>query len=223
MENNLISASNQAVNIKDIFEKAKPFMNLMMQYQCALLEIETKFNILNHELSIDSDENPILSISSRLKEASSILEKLERRNIPFSLKNIENHLTDIAGIRVICAFIDDIYLVADRICSQDDIKVIEKKDYIQFPKDNGYRSLHLIIEVPVYFFNNTKHIKVEVQFRTIAMDSWASLEHKIRYKKDIGDFDCISQDLKECANALQNIDRKMQDIHYRISSQRCSS
>ncbi len=208
-----------SVNLKEIFDRAKPFMRLMMEYECALLEIETKISVLNQELSIDSNKNPILSTKARLKDPESIIGKLERRGIPFTIENVETHLNDIAGIRVICAFIDDIYIIADRICKQDDIKVIEKKDYIQFPKENGYRSLHLIVEVPVFFFSETKHIKVEVQLRTIAMDSWASLEHKIRYKKEIGNAENISVDLKECADTLQEVDRKMQDIHYRIEYQ----
>lgn len=200
-------------------DSVQPFMKLLMQYKCAMLEVQTKFEVLNNELSLYGDQNPILSVSSRIKKASSIIEKLNRRNLEVSLESIEKNIYDIAGIRIICAFVKDIYALADNICSQDDITLIERKDYIKNPKPNGYRSLHLILEVPVFFLNETKHMKVEIQLRTIAMDSWASLEHKMRYKKDIEEEESIYQDLKQCAEELHHVDLKMGEINHRIMEQ----
>ena len=170
---------------EEFIESAQPFMKLMMQYQCAMLEVQTKFEVLNTELSLDNDRNPIESISCRIKKPMSIVEKLKRKGVEVSLSSIEKNLHDVAGIRVICFFPKDIYKLAEKICSQDDIRVVEKKDYIQNPKPNGYRSLHLILEIPVFFADEKKWMQVEVQFRTIAMDFWASIEHKVKYKKDI--------------------------------------
>lgn len=201
-------------------ESAQPFIKLMMQYQCAMLEIQTKFQVLNAELSLDSDQNPIESISSRLKKTISIIEKLKRKNLEVNVENIETYLQDVAGVRVICSFPKDIYLLADKICSQDDIRVIETKDYIKHPKQNGYRNLHLILEVPVFFSNETKPMKVEVQLRTIAMDLWASIEHKIRYKKEIkGDFSLMKKELCMCAEKLHEVDLDMQRIGEKIEKE----
>ena len=161
------------------------FTNLMVYYKCALMEIETKFRVLNEEFSLEHDRNPIESIKTRLKSVDSIVEKMHRRNIPFSTEAIEENLFDIAGIRIVCSFREDIYFLADCLLKQDDVTLIEKKDYITNPKSNGYRSLHLIVETPIFLKNNKKMMKVEVQLRTIAMDFWASLEHKLKYKKDV--------------------------------------
>lgn len=155
----------------------------MMQYECAMLEVKTKLDVLNTELSVQNSRNPIESIKCRIKEPDSIMKKMKRQEIPFSVDNIEKNLNDIAGVRVICSFPDDIYTLADYLEKQDDIKLIKKKDYISHPKPNGYRSLHLILEVPIFLTNEKKMMRVEVQFRTIAMDFWASLEHKLKYKK----------------------------------------
>ena len=167
---------------EEFIESAYPFMKLMMQYRCAMLEVQTKFEVLNTELSLDSDRNPIESISCRIKKPMSIAEKLRRKGLEVSLKSIEEHLHDVAGIRIVCFFPKDIYKLAEKICSQDDIHLLEKKDYIANPKPNGYRSLHLILEVPVFFADEKKWMPVEVQFRTIAMDFWASIEHKVKVK-----------------------------------------
>lgn len=203
-----------------LLESAMPFQKLIMQYQCALLEVKTKFEVLNHELSINSDQNPILSIESRIKKPISILEKMKRKNIEISVQVIEENICDIAGIRVICCFPKDIYTLAEKICEQDDIRLIERKDYIKNPKPNGYRSLHLILEVPVFFMNEKKPMKVEVQMRTIAMDFWASIEHKLYYKKQTDGFpDSVSEDLGICAEQLHTIDMKMQEISERIYHQ----
>lgn len=198
---------------EEFIESAKPFMKLMMQYQCAMLEVQTKFEVLNTELSMDSDRNPIESISCRIKKPMSIVEKLKRKGVEVSLSSIEKNLHDVAGIRVVCFFPKDIYRLAEKICSQDDIRLIEKKDYIQHPKPNGYRSLHLILEVPVFFADEKKWMQVEVQFRTIAMDFWASIEHKVKYKKDIdASTSDIVEKLRGCAESIHSLDLRMQEI-----------
>ena len=211
--------SETRVDLKDIkndielyVESRDKFLRLMMEYQCAILEIRTKFEVLNTELSLDSESNPIESMTTRLKKPSSIIEKLKRRNLPLTVDSIRENLHDVAGVRVICSFVKDIYLLADKICSQDDIRVIERKDYIKKPKDNGYRSLHLILEVPVFFITGKKWMKVEVQLRTIAMDFWASIEHKIKYKKEIDDIEFISTKLKKCADNINSLDDEMEII-----------
>ncbi|MBR2489666.1 MAG: GTP pyrophosphokinase family protein, partial [Clostridia bacterium] len=141
-----------------------------------------------------------------------------RKGFELSVKSIEENLNDVAGIRVICSFPDDIYILSKRLCSQDDIRVIEIKDYIKNPKPNGYRSLHLILEIPIFLLTEKKYMRVEVQFRTIAMDFWASLEHKVRYKKEIGGAEKeISDELKSCAEEISKLDLKMQDIHRKIN------
>ncbi|MBS5949456.1 MAG: GTP pyrophosphokinase family protein, partial [Clostridium sp.] len=168
-----------------IHENIRPMNELMAYYRCAIMEVETKFNVLNEEFSLQYDRNPIEGIKTRLKSTEGIVRKLNRKDLPFSLRSIEENIKDVAGVRVICSFPEDIYMLADCLLNQDDIKLIEKKDYIKNPKKSGYRSLHLIIEVPIFLKNEKKRMKVEVQLRTIAMDFWASLEHKLRYKKNI--------------------------------------
>lgn len=199
-----------------LLESAQPFMELLMHNECALKEIETKLNVLNDEFSLRHNYNPIESIKTRVKDPMSIIEKMKRKGIPPSIENIENTLNDIAGIRVICSFPEDIYAIAEMLIKQDDIVLISKKDYIANPKPNGYRSLHLIIEIPIFLSKGKKYMKVEVQFRTIAMDFWASLEHKMRYKKDIENAEDIAQELKLCSEAINAIDYRMQDIRNRI-------
>ena len=163
-------------------------MNLFMSYyRCAMLEIETKFRVLDEQFSLQHERNPIESIKSRLKSVSSIREKLERKNLPMTAKTVEENLYDVAGLRVICSFPEDVYLLADSLLKQDDITLIRRKDYIQNPKPNGYRSLHLIVEIPIFLHDRKRLMKVEVQLRTIAMDWWASSEHKIRYKKKLSE------------------------------------
>ena len=194
-----------------LLNTGKEYSELMMKYNCAMLEIKTKLDVLNSQLSLENDRNPFESISC------SIVEKLQRKGYPLTVDSIEQNLNDVAGIRVICSFRDDIYTLSKRLCSQDDIRVIEIKDYIKSPKPNGYRSLHLILEVPIFLLDEKKYMRVEVQFRTIAMDFWASLEHKVKYKKDILNSDEISFELKKCAEEISRIDTKMQDIHRKIN------
>ena len=203
-----------------LIEQASEFKELMMQYRCALMEVETKLNVLNAEFTMKNNRNPFESIKSRIKTPRSILEKLQRKGYEISVKGIEENLADVAGIRVICSFPDDIYATAKMLTDQDDIRVLEVKDYIINPKPNGYRSLHLILEVPVFFMNEKKPMKVEVQFRTIAMDFWASLEHKLKYKKNIENAEEISKELQRCAEASSQLDLRMQALRDRIEAER---
>ncbi|MBR4058393.1 MAG: GTP pyrophosphokinase family protein [Lachnospiraceae bacterium] len=200
----------------EALKQAKPFVELMMYNRCAIREIETKLRVLDEEFSIRADRNPIQTIKSRVKKPISIIEKLQRRGYEVTVQNMQEHLTDIAGVRVICSFIEDIYKLAELLLSQDDIILVEIKDYIKNPKPNGYRSLHLIIEIPIFLSHEKKHMRVEVQFRTIAMDFWASLEHQLKYKKKIENPEKIANELKYCADVITEVDMRMQDIRYMI-------
>lgn len=196
----------------------KPFDLLMSYYQCAIMEIETKFKVLDEEYSLEYDKNPIEGIKTRIKSYESLMKKIRRKNIPMTLESIEENIRDIAGVRVICAFPEDIYEVADSFLKQDDITLLERKDYIQNPKPSGYRSLHLIVQVPIFLQNEKKPVTVEVQFRTIAMDFWASLEHKMRYKKNIPEeqMKYLQEELYDCAEQSAALDKRMQSIRTMI-------
>ena len=198
---------------------AQQFQEAMMMYTCAIREVKTKLGVLNDELSVRNQRNPIEMIKSRVKQPMSIIEKLQRRNLPVSLNSMIENLDDVAGVRVICSFVDDIYEVADMLIRQDDVRVIAIKDYIKNPKDNGYRSYHMIIEVPVFFSEKKQFMRVEVQIRTIAMDFWASLDHELKYKKEIRDSEEISRELKECADVIAGTDERMLSIRKRIEQQ----
>ncbi|WP_195999878.1 GTP pyrophosphokinase family protein [Clostridium sp. 1001271B_151109_B4] len=205
--------------VLDIIHKnMMPMKQLMAYYRCAIMEVETKFKVLNEQFSLQYDRNPIEGIKTRLKSHDGILKKLNKKDLPFTLESIEENIKDIAGVRVICSFPEDIYMLADCLLNQDDINLIEKKDYIKNPKKSGYRSLHLIIEVPIFLQNEKKSMKVEVQLRTIAMDFWASLEHKLRYKKNIApeEAEIISKELLECSKISSDLDKRMEDIRNRI-------
>ena len=200
-----------------IEDNMMPLKRLMAYYRCAIMEVETKFNVLNEEFSLEYDRNPIETIKTRLKSTESIIKKLVRRNFPLTVDSIEANLNDIAGVRVVCSFLEDIYLLADCLLQQDDVKLIQVKDYIKNPKPNGYRSLHLIIEIPI-FLKDEKDMRVEVQLRTIAMDFWASLDHKLSYKKDIPEEEAklLRQELLECAQISADLDVRMGEIKNRI-------
>ena len=200
-------------------QRTKDFDKLMSYYRCAMMEIETKFNVLNEEYSLEHDRDPISGIKTRLKSLSSMMEKLERRNIPLSFPAIENHLNDIAGVRVVCSFVEDVYALADSLLKQDDIELIEKKDYIAEPKPNGYRSLHLIVAIPIFLAHEKRVMKVENQLRTIAMDFWASLEHQLRYKKDAEFTDEMAKNLQECAELSAVLDFRMNDLRKNLQKQ----
>lgn len=194
-------------------KKSESYIRLMSYYKCAMMEIETKLNVLNEEYSLEYDRNPISNIKTRLKRLQSIREKLDRQNLPQTLESIEANLHDIAGVRVICTFIDDVYDIAEALLKQDDITLITKKDYIANPKPNGYRSLHLIVSIPIFLANEKREMKVEIQLRTIAMDFWASLEHQLRYKKGLQFTQNTETELSECAFRSSELDKRMNALH----------
>ena len=200
----------------------EPIEQMNAYYRCAIMEIETKFKVLSEQFSLKYDRNPIETIKSRLKSQDSILKKMGRKGMPVTLENMEREIDDIAGVRVICSFVEDVYMLADCLLQQDDITLLEKKDYIRYPKDSGYRSLHLIFEVPIFLQNEKRQMKVEVQIRTLAMDLWASQEHKLRYKKSIpeDEEESISNELAECAQILSSVDTRMQALRTKLSESR---
>lgn len=211
-EKQYLEVIENTFNNADVYK----YRTLMMQYECAMLEVKTKLDVLNTELSLQTSRNPFESIKCRIKSPQSIISKLKKNGYPLSVDSIERNLNDVAGIRVICSFPDDIYKLVDCLLAQDDITLIERKDYIKNPKKNGYRSYHLIVEVPIFLTNEKKPMRVEVQFRTIAMDFWASLEHKLKYKKDIKNAESISEELFFCADLISQLDKRMQQIRQRI-------
>lgn len=194
-------------------ENSEEFQKLMTYYKCAMMEVETKFKVINEAFKLMGDHNPIDKIETRLKKTENILEKLERRGLAYSIESIENNIYDIAGIRVICAFESDIYKLSDAFLKQDDVHLIERKDYIAQPKRNGYRSLHLLVSIPIFLYNEKKYMNVEVQFRTLAMDAWACLEHKIKYKKNAEISDDVNYNLSECARLSAMFDKRMEEAY----------
>ena len=200
-------------------EKSKDYFKLMSYYKCALMEVETKLNVLNEEFSLQHDRNPINSIKSRLKTLPAIKEKLERRELPYSLQSIEENIHDVAGLRVCCSFTEDVYMLADALLKQDDIILVQKKDYIETPKENGYRSLHLIVAVPIYLSSEKRMMKVEIQLRTIAMDFWASIEHQLRYKKDHEYTKAMADELFSCAKISADLDTRMGNLRKLIEKE----
>ena len=201
---------------KGVVQKYK---RLMAYYRCAMMEVETKFNVLNEEFSLRYDRNPINGIKSRLKRLDSIQEKLHRKQLPFDMQTIETHIHDVAGVRVVCAFVEDVYLLAEALLKQDDVMLIEKKDYIANPKPNGYRSLHLIVTVPIFLEHEKRVMQVEIQLRTIAMDFWASLEHQLRYKKDFAFTEEMAQELRDCAQLSAQVDLRMDSLRERLAAE----
>lgn len=185
---------------------------LMSYYRCAMMEVETKFNVLNEELSLQFERDPITGIKSRLKTIPSMREKLQRRGHPFTLESIEDNLNDVAGVRVICSFPEDVHMLADALMKQDDIRLIERKDYILNPKPNGYRSLHMIVSVPIFLAKEKRYMKVEIQLRTLAMDFWATLEHQLRYKKDFTFTEEMTRELYACAQLSSELDERMDGL-----------
>ena len=215
--------ANNNVNIDQYLEQLHadfdPVYSMLMDYECAVMEVETRFNILNNRLSIQGEHNPIESIKSRVKSLDSIIRKLDKLRLPIELESIEGNIKDIAGVRVVCSFADDIYQIAENFLAQEDITLIERKDYIKNPKPSGYRSLHLIVKIPIYTENGKKDMFVEVQMRTIAMDFWASLEHKLRYKKNLNPqtAELLAKELEACAEESAKLDEKMLRIRDRIA------
>lgn len=196
-------------------ENQEELKKLMAHYRCAIMEIETKFRVLDEEFSLRHDRNPISSVSTRLKSRESLLDKLQRKGLEVTAQNIENNINDVAGVRVICPFTDDVYVLARALARQNDIDIIRIKDYIENPKENGYRSLHIIVAVPIFLANETKKMRVEVQLRTIAMDFWASLEHQLRYKKNT-ESEEISAELLSCAKISADLDSRMNSLRSKI-------
>ena len=201
-----------------LIESAMQMQQMMMLYESGIREIKTKLDILSDESRISGKPSPIDAIKSRIKSPRSIIGKLKRRGFPITLQSMIDNLNDIGGIRVICPFIEDIYTVADMLMRQDDLTLIEKKDYIANPKPNGYRSLHLIVRVPIFLHSEKRMMPVEVQMRTLSMDSWASFEHKVCYKKDNPALDDeVRHDLRTCADYSAEIDRIASDLHKRVA------
>lgn len=201
------------------YQNAAKFNDLMMMYRCAIREVQTKLEVLDDEFSVEYKRNPISFIKTRIKKPESIYRKLQKLGYDFTAENIQEQLNDVAGVRVVCAFIDDIYTVANLIAGQDDIKVIKIKDYIKNPKPNGYRSYHMIVEIPVFFSKGKTPMRVELQIRTNGMDFWATLEHQLRYKKGIEDlpgYAEISEELLRSAQAVIETDNEMQQIKNKI-------
>lgn len=211
-------SASDSITEHEIREAKTKLQELMCCYRCAIREVETKFRVLDEEFSLERDRNPISSIQTRLKTPESIYEKVQRTEITPGLEALEKNMHDIAGIRIICAFQEDVYLLADCLSRQDDVEILERKDYIENPKPNGYRSLHLIVEVPIFFSDHARRMKAEVQLRTIAMESWANLEHRIRYKKDIDPelLRATSDALRQCAELSSELDSKMQNVRHMI-------
>ena len=199
-----------------VFAEEGLYQAVMMRYHCAILEMRTKLEVLSRDMTVRYRRNPIEFIESRLKKPSSIARKLQKSGIEVTVENMQKHLSDIAGIRVLCAYIDDIYEIARMLAHQKDMNIVTVKDYIKQPKDNGYRSYHMIVEIPVYFSDVVRPVRCEIQIRTIAMDFWATLDHDMQYKKQVEDAEQIMQELKECADEIHQIDEKMMRLRERI-------
>lgn len=213
-QTDILSASLQIPD--EFLNQARSYRNCLIYYECAVEEITTKLQNLDREMALVHPRNPISAIKSRIKSTESIVKKLYDDGEVVSIENIDKCLNDVAGVRVICSYIDDIYRLAELIAKQDDIRILNIKDFIKDPKPNGYRSYHMIVEVPVFLSSGKSWVKVEIQIRTIAMDFWASLEHEIRYKQDLEGIEYISKSLKECAEEIANTDQRMMDIRNRI-------
>ena len=199
-----------------VFAEEGVYQSVMMRYHCAILEMRTKLEVLSRDMSVRYRRNPIEFIESRLKRPSSIARKLQKSGLEVTVENMTEHLSDIAGIRVLCAYIDDIYEIARMLAHQKDVDIITVKDYIKHPKENGYRSYHMIVEIPVFFSDKERPVRCEIQIRTIAMDFWATLDHDMQYKKQVQDAEQIMQELKECADIIHRTDEKMMRLRERI-------
>ncbi len=217
--NQLLSELSNNGTFETLENMLAAWQELMSRYRCAIMEVETKFRVLNEQFSLLHERNPIENIKTRIKSPESIRRKMAKKGLmPMTLEAVEKNIKDIAGIRVVCSFIDDIYMLADCLTSQDDITLLECKDYIKSPKENGYRSLHLIVEVPIFLQNEKRNMKVEVQLRTNAMEFWASLEHRLRYKKDLPEelLHSTADGLYQCARISAQLDEHMQQIRNAI-------
>ncbi|MDE5864089.1 MAG: GTP pyrophosphokinase family protein [Lachnospiraceae bacterium] len=219
--NDLPALTNDIMEqLKVAMQQSQQFQEMMMMYKCAIREVQTKAEVLNDEMSVRYHRNPISRVSSRVKKPESIAQKLYRKSLPFTVEAVMSNLSDVAGVRIICEFIDDIYTIATMLVMQDDLKVIKVKDYIKYPKPNGYRSYHLIVEIPVFFSKGKTPMRVEIQIRTIAMDFWASLDHELKYKKGIAkeEEEKIAEELLFCADRIAETDKIMQQIRMKMDS-----
>ncbi len=205
-------------DINNFYKMAFEYQKIMMIYESAIKQLETKLEILNKENKVNGRRNPIETIKSRLKSPDSIAGKLEKKHLPVTFDSMIENLNDIAGIRVICPYISDIYKVRDILLKQPDIKLIKQNDYIENPKESGYRSLHIIVETPVYLSQSQHNVKVEIQLRTIAMDFWASLEHELRYKTSTKIPDSVRRELYRVAETIAMTDREMEEIAIELQS-----
>lgn len=213
MQANLTEGNIESFMNSELFDAVENFMSMQQLYGAAIKEIRTKLEILDDEFHVKFDHNPIHHMEYRLKSPKSIAGKLVKKKLKFSTESIRENLTDIAGVRVICNYIDDIYHIAELLVRQDDIMLVRTRDYIKNPKPNGYRSLHLVVKVPVFLAESTELVPVEVQIRTIAMDFWASLEHQLKYKAKIKAPDELHDELCACADDAYDLDLRMQDIY----------
>ncbi len=195
-----------------------PFRQLMTYYRCAMMEIETKFRVLDTEFGLRHDRRPIESIQTRIKSPNSLMKKMVRKGFPISIESIEQNIFDVAGVRVVCSFPSDLFALADSLLAQDDITLIERRDYVANPKPSGYRSLHLIVEVPIFLHHEKRPVKVEVQLRTISMNFWAALEHQLRYKKSYGEAEAeaLSSELVKLSEDAAGLDDRMQQLFDRV-------
>ncbi len=204
----------------ELFRDLREYLTFRQLHTAAIREVRTKLEVLNDEFQVAHDRNPIHHIESRLKSTRSMMDKLRRKGHEITLESARKHLNDIAGVRVICHYIDDCYRVSEMLLRQNDLKLIEKSDYIAFPNERGYRSLHLDMEVPIYLSERTEAVTVEVQIRTVAMDMWASLEHDMWYKRTAQGAETLpglSERMVDCANRIAEIDREMQEMFRRIN------
>ena len=210
----LPKAINQELmsNPDNFYKMAFEFQQIMMIYESAIKQIETKLDILNKENKVSGRRNPIETVKSRIKSPQSIASKLEKKKLPVTFDSMVENLHDIAGVRVICPYISDIYSVRDMLLKQPDITLLEEKDYIKQPKESGYRSLHLVVQIPVYLSESTHNVKVEIQLRTIAMDFWACLEHELHYKTNTAVPESIRRELFRVAETIAMTDREMEEI-----------
>ncbi len=214
----IVGAEDMFDNEDAIFYNAKKFLEMQQLYNAAIKELNTKLEILNEEFQVKYDYNPIHRIETRLKSAKSILEKLEKRDLPISFESVQENIQDIAGIRVICNYIEDIYKIEDFFSRQDDLKILRIRDYIKYPKENGYRSLHMVLQIKIYLYNRVELIPVEIQIRTIAMDFWASLEHHLKYKAENEIPQSLKDRLTNCSEVITKLDEEMQMIYKEVKN-----
>lgn len=205
-KNIFLPTASDALNITELYNQ------IIFFYEAGISQLTVKLEILKEEFQACHDRNPIEEIKSRVKSPESIKGKMERKYLPLTVSSMIKNIMDIAGVRVVCPFISDVYYIAEFLREQEDIEIIQIKDYIESPKANGYRSLHLIVMVTVHFSDHKCNVPVEIQLRTIAMEFWATLEHQLRYKKNRGYVETMQRQLRQCADIITTADNKMQNL-----------